>query len=106
MTRRYPSLPKSADNRVGAFARIGILTPIVVRRRRDGLTLASSAQPQSLLRPRWEQIARLCAERTGSEYQSLRWLETPKMALDWRKPIDVLGTEEGCDRVTELLNEL
>lgn len=105
MTRRYPSRPNSADDRVGTFTRIGILTTAVARQRPDRLAADPTAQPQNLL-TRWQQIARLCAERTGSEYQSLRWLETPKMALNWRKPIDVLGTEEGCDRVTDLLNEL
>lgn len=52
---------------------------------------------------RWEQIARQAAKMCGGTGQALRWLETPKVALRGRKPIDLLGTEDGCDDVEALL---
>jgi hypothetical protein len=86
------------------FTRIGILAAHVVARIPVPTTVP--AIPRNDLRPRWEQIVRLCSERCGGTAQGIRWLETPKLAFTWRRPVDLLGTEEGCDRVTDLLNEL
>ena len=103
-----PVAPGVSDRDQGArattFTRIGILTAPVVAR--IPLPPTVTATPRNDLRHRWKQIAQLCAERCGSTAQGMRWLETPKLVFNWRRPIDLLGTEEGCDRVTDLLNEL
>ncbi len=88
-----------------AFARDDILAATLVGQIR-AIHLRVPRTSDHDIQARWVQIARLCSERCGSTSQGRRWLETQKMAFNWRKPIELLGTEAGCDQVTDLLKEL
>jgi hypothetical protein len=35
-----------------------------------------------------------------------RWLSTPNMALGWKKPIEIWGTESGHQQVTDVLHRI
>ena len=87
------------------FARVDILAATLVGQIR-AIHLRVPSTSERDIQARWVQIVRLCTERCGSTSQGRRWLETQKMAFDWRKPIELLGTEAGCDQVTDLLKDL
>lgn len=42
----------------------------------------------------------------GSRSEAARWFRTPAMGLDRRRPIDLLWTEDGIDRVEVLLTRI
>lgn len=78
-----------------------------------GLGLGADKSPtskrkmdSSFLRTRWEKIVELAADKLGDAAKVEKWLETPHKALHWAKPIKVIGTAEGCDRVEQLLEAL
>lgn len=55
------------------------------------------------------QFAKILAKATeifGSQEQAEQWLDSPAMALDRRKPIDLLSTHEGVAMVETLLCRL
>lgn len=55
------------------------------------------------------QFAKLLARATevfGSQQRAEEWLDTPAMALDRRKPLDLLATHEGAMLVETLLDRL
>jgi putative toxin-antitoxin system antitoxin component (TIGR02293 family) len=55
------------------------------------------------------QFARILARATevfGSQEAAERWLEMPALALDRRRPIDLLSTHEGLTLVETLLTRL
>lgn len=45
-------------------------------------------------------------ELTGSREGAEQWLNQPAMALDWRRPIDLMDSPEGAERAKTLLNQL
>ncbi len=51
-------------------------------------------------------ILRLATAILGSEAEAVRWLEAPAMALDQRRPIDLVETRDGEALVTTLLNRI
>ena len=55
---------------------------------------------------RWTQITELATRECGGVAQAGNWLNTPKIALQRRTPIEVMTTSTGCDAVEKLLREL
>lgn len=55
---------------------------------------------------RWKQITELAARECGGVQQAGRWIQTPKIALGRRTPLEAMITEEGCQAVERLLREL
>jgi putative toxin-antitoxin system antitoxin component (TIGR02293 family) len=55
---------------------------------------------------RFAQILARAAEVLGSREEAERWLERPAVALDQRRPIDLLRTPAGTTLVEELLERL
>lgn len=51
-------------------------------------------------------ILRLATVVLGSKAEARRWLEAPAMALDQRRPIDLVETRDGEALVTTLLNRI
>lgn len=60
----------------------------------------------SFLRPRWEALVAHAAEILGSIKAAERWLQTPMASLNGKKPIELIGTAEGCERIEKLLDSL
>jgi putative toxin-antitoxin system antitoxin component (TIGR02293 family) len=55
---------------------------------------------------RMERLNRICAqalELFEDEAETHRWLLTPKVALDGKKPLDALTTDSGAKKVEEIL---
>lgn len=66
---------------------------------------ASSADnklPQSLQKAIAE-IGKLCSKEFESKEELNRWLNAPKLALDWKLPIECMSTVEGCAKVKQLI---
>lgn len=58
------------------------------------------------LRLRWISITELAVlECKGSDHAS-RWLNTPKIALKGKTPLEAMTTPAGCDAVEVLLRQL
>jgi hypothetical protein len=55
---------------------------------------------------RWAQITELASRECGGTAQAGRWLNTPKIALRQKTPIEMMTTEEGCAAVERLLRDL
>lgn len=55
---------------------------------------------------RWKVITELAARECGGVQQAGRWMQTPKIALGRRTPLEAMITEEGCQAVERLLREL
>lgn len=58
------------------------------------------------LRERWKDIVKRAFEVIGDERQVLLWLNQPKVALELKAPIEMLGGVDGCAAVVRLLDEL
>lgn len=58
------------------------------------------------LRQRWIELVRQAFETLGSERKAILWLYESKISLRSKAPIEVLGTESGCERVQQLLLEV
>ena len=55
---------------------------------------------------KFAEILGRAAELFGSQEEAEAWLERPAMALDQRRPIDLLSTPAGVESVEELLTRL
>ena len=55
---------------------------------------------------RWAQITELATRECGGAAQASRWLNTPKIALGRKTPIETMTTDAGCSQVEKLLREL
>ena len=55
---------------------------------------------------RWAELTALAVKECGSQEQASLWLHTPKLALQWRTPLQAMATKEGCVTVEKLLREL
>lgn len=53
-----------------------------------------------------QRILRLATAVLGSKSEALKWLEAPAMALDQRRPIDLVETPDGEASVRRLLNRI
>lgn len=55
---------------------------------------------------KFEEILTTATETFGSQSEAERWLSTPAMALNQRRPIDLLASSAGTELVEELLGRL
>lgn len=55
---------------------------------------------------RWAAITELAVKECGSLDQARVWMNTPKVALKGKTPIEAMATGRGCDAVEKLLKEL
>lgn len=92
---------------VEPLAKVGKYLPRVV-----GSLFGPSEPPQETherkphpLKPRWHQIIREAAVVLGDDKQAVRWLYEPKIAFNNNAPVQMCGTEAGCDAVLELLRD-
>jgi ssDNA-binding Zn-finger/Zn-ribbon topoisomerase 1 len=60
----------------------------------------------ALLKPSMERVVTLAAEKLGGTKAARRWLDTPKVALQGKKPLELMGSVEGCQQVEQLLAAL
>lgn len=75
------------------------------RRSESGAGSSLSAEQSSRLWKLAEVIAR-AQDVFGSEDEAAKWLARPAIALDQRRPIDLLATSAGIELVEELLTRL
>ncbi|RYE44022.1 MAG: DUF2384 domain-containing protein [Hyphomicrobiales bacterium] len=52
------------------------------------------------------EILELAQELLGSREAAERWLAEPAMALDGLRPLDLMATHEGRERLKALINQL
>lgn len=55
---------------------------------------------------RWAELTELAIRECQSMEQASRWLNTPKIALKGKSPIEAMTSPEGCNAVEKLLREL
>jgi len=60
----------------------------------------------SSLKPYLERIVSMATEKLGGVKAARRWLETSKVAFLGKKPLEVMRSVEGCQRVEQLLARL
>jgi putative toxin-antitoxin system antitoxin component (TIGR02293 family) len=61
---------------------------------------------KSAIADRMERFNRICAQALAlfeDEAETYRWLLTPKVVLDGKKPLDALTTDAGAKKVEEIL---
>ena len=58
------------------------------------------------LRARWVAITELAVSECGGIEPAKRWLNTSKIALKGKTPLEAMTTDAGCDVVEKLLHEL
>ena len=107
-------IPSSAFNFL--LSRVKVLEPEAVRKA-VGLSVRTvqrrNQTPQKPLSPEqsgraWK-FAELLAQATevlGSQEAAEQWLNTPAMALDQRRPIELLSTSVGAEMVERLLFQI
>lgn len=57
-------------------------------------------------RQRWIAITELAVRECGSLDQARAWLNSPKVALGGKTPLEAMTTAKGCDAVEKLLRQL
>ncbi|MDK9702387.1 MAG: DUF2384 domain-containing protein [Sulfuritalea sp.] len=55
---------------------------------------------------RWAQLTELAVRECQGMPQASRWLNTPKIALKGKTPLEAMMTPVGCDAVEVLLQQL
>ncbi len=55
---------------------------------------------------RWAQLTELALRECRGKQEANRWLNTPKVALNGKTPLESMITSEGCDAVEALLLQL
>lgn len=55
---------------------------------------------------RWAELTEHAVRECGSLEQASRWMNTPKIALMGKTPIEKMITSAGCDAVEALLRQL
>ncbi len=60
----------------------------------------------SSLKPYLERIISMATEKLGGVKAARRWLETPKVAFLGKKPLELMRSVEGCQRVEQSLVRL
>lgn len=89
--RKTPSLEKAIGMSLRTF-----------QRRRDAPAKALNAD-QSARTWKFAGILAKATEILGSQEEAERWLERPALALDQRRPLDLLATPAGAELVETLL---
>jgi len=82
---------------------IGISLRTFQRRRETDKPLSPE---QSSRAWKFAEILGRAADMLGSQQAGEDWLQAPAMALDRRRPIDLLATQAGVDAVEELLTRM
>jgi putative toxin-antitoxin system antitoxin component (TIGR02293 family) len=90
--------PDSLEKAVGVSVR-------TLQRRREGSTKPLS-QEQSARTWKFAEILAKATEVFGSQQEAERWMERPAMALEQRRPIDLMTTPAGVEIVEDLLRRL
>jgi putative toxin-antitoxin system antitoxin component (TIGR02293 family) len=94
MLRKPDSLEKAVGMSVRTF-----------QRRREGSTKPLSHE-QSARTWKFAEILAKATEVFGSQQEAERWMEQPAMALEQRRPIDLMTTPAGVEIVEDLLRRL
>jgi len=55
---------------------------------------------------RWAHLTELALRECNGKQQATRWLNTPKVALKGKTPMEAMTTPAGCDAVETLLQQL
>lgn len=58
------------------------------------------------LKPKWHEIIREAGAVLRDDKQAVRWLFEPKVAFNGKAPVEMCGTEAGCEAVLKLLREV
>lgn len=89
-------------------ARIGDFLPNVYGSLfwKSGPPVKQVPQTPHPLRGRWFSLVQEAASVLGGDKQVVQWLYQPKRAFDNKPPIEMLGTEAGCDAVVALLRDV
>ena len=88
-----------------AFYKVIGISPRTLQRRAasKAQTLDSNASDRAL---RLVSVTEQAIETLGSQETAERWLSTPAMGLDQRKPLDLLRSTEGTELVKTLLTRM
>ena len=74
--------------------------------RRTGAPHKPLSQEQSGRAWKFAEILTAATEVFGSQSEAEKWLTTPAMALDQRRPVDLLASPAGVEMVEQLLGRL
>lgn len=58
------------------------------------------------LKPRWQEVVQEAGTVIGDDRQAVRWLYQPKVAFNYKTPLEMCGTEAGCDAVLKMLRDV
>ncbi len=58
------------------------------------------------LKARWHEIVQEAATILGGDREAVRWLYEPKIAFNNKAPVQMCGTEAGCDAVLIMLRDV
>jgi putative toxin-antitoxin system antitoxin component (TIGR02293 family) len=67
------------------------------------ISMENAASNQEIILPSMIERA---TEVIGDRQEAMRWLGTPVRGLDYATPISLLGTEEGAQRVNDILGQI
>jgi uncharacterized protein (DUF2384 family) len=73
---------------------------------RDSVPPKAAIPDDDPRRRRWAALVELAVSECGGTDQASRWLDTPKIALKGKTPIEAMATPAGCDAVEVLLRQL
>ena len=90
--------PESLEKAVGMSVR-------TFQRRREGSTKPLSHE-QSARTWKFAEVLTKATEVFGSQQEAERWMEQPAMALERRRPIDLMTTPAGVEIVEDFLQRL
>lgn len=66
----------------------------------------NNAKAPHPLKERWQEVVQEAGAVIGDEKQAVRWLYQPKMAFNNKTPLEMCGTEAGCDAVLKMLRDV
>jgi uncharacterized protein (DUF2384 family) len=66
----------------------------------------SEPEIQHPLNARWCEIIEEAAKILGDEKRVVHWLHQAKVTFGNKTPLEMLGTDEGCDAVLKLLRDI
>lgn len=100
-----------ADTKQQALKKIGKSYARVLSRIAEKTFLLDKAgeivhAPSIVEQPLIDEMIAKATEVIGNRGEAMRWLGTPVRALNFATPISVLGTEEGVERVNDVLGQM
>lgn len=90
---------------VGGLTKLANITDAIVERILPNDQPAHAKIPAEVLARR-DEIRNAALEKLGSPQQAKKWLESPKISLQGRRPAELLGTLDGCEQVQKMLDDL